>query len=625
MFLNSLFIFYKRLKPFNMYYKLINDDTKYDINNIKELNNLNNKQFVIELDISNNQLTQLPEFINEFINLQTLNCSFNKLTTLGELNLPNLQILDCGNNKLTTLGELNFPNLQELSCSSNKLTTLGELNFPNLQELYCNYNQLTTLGELNLPNLQLLYCYYNKLTTLGELNLPNLQELYCYNNKLITLVELNLSNLQKLNCYNNQLTTLGELNFPNLQILNCSNNKLTILGELNLPNLQQLYCHYNKLTTLGELNLPNLQELYCYNNKLTTLGELNLSNLQILSCTHNQLTTLGTLKLPNLQNLYCSSNKLTILGQLNLSNLQILSCKHNQLTTLGTLKLPNLQNLYCYNNELTTLGELNLPNLQILSCTHNQLTTLGELNLPNLLELNCSDNKLTTLPLWLMNIRLNYIDYDNNEIDNLPIQLIRFINRIQQGNINELNVYNDGQNIHNSSIQLTVRDSINRLSDKFREPFNLELLTNQILEDPIINCKERLIQYMSNKEEHSLLLLNFAEILWLVWMEINTFNEETQIEIKKRLNEEIQEAECMCYTGRCNRLINCLNGFSDLVEIKIQDSSQIGNVIVIVKNRLEDNNEYTINKHKEEVKKELLERGYELKTINEWIEYIQEE
>jgi Leucine-rich repeat (LRR) protein len=504
-----------------MYYKLINDDTKYSINDINQLNEIENKEFVIELVISKNSLTKLPECINDFPNLQELWCNNNKLTTLRELKLPNLQILDCSYNKLTTLGELNLPNLEIINCYDNNLSTLGELNLPNLQTLDCSYNKLTTLGTLNLPNLQILYC---------------------------------------------------------------SNNQLTTLGTLNLHNLQRLYCINNQLTTLCELNLPNLQHLYCYNNQLTTLEEFNLPNLQMLDCSDNQLTT------------------------------------------LEELILPNLQHLYCYNNQLTTLGTLNLPNLQILACSYNKLTTLGELNLPNLQRLYCSNNQLTTLPLSLMNTRLNYINYYDNEIDNLPLPLIRFINRIRQGNLNRINIYNDSQNIHNSSIQLTVKESINKLSEKFRlVKFNLEDLTKQILEDQIINCKERLVEYMSNKEEHSLLLLNFAEILWLVLQEINTFNEETQNEIKKRLNEEIQEAECMCYTGRCNRLINCLNGFSDLVEIKIQDSSQIGNVIVIVKERLEDNNEYTVNKHKEKVKKELLERGYELVTINEWIEYIQEE
>jgi Leucine-rich repeat (LRR) protein len=322
-------------------------------------------------------------------------------------------------------------------------------------------------------------------------------------------------------------------------------------------------------------------------------------------------------------------NNINELNKLENKDLLVyLNISNNQLTQLPEFinDFINLQELYCGDNQLTTLGTLKLPNLQYLYCYDNKLTTLGELNLPNLQELSCFNNKLTTLPLPLMNTRLKYINYTNNEIDNLPLPLIIFINRIRQGNLNRINVYNDSQNIHNSSIQLTVKESINKLSVKFRlVQFNLEDLTKQLLEDQIINCKERLIQYMSNKEEHSLLLLNFAEILWLVWMEINTFNSDKQLEAKKRLNEEISEAECMCYTGRCNRLINCLNGFSDLVEIKIQDSSQIGNVIVIVKEQLESKDEYSVDKHKEEVKKELLERGYGLETINEWIEYIQEE
>jgi hypothetical protein len=53
-----------------------------------------------------------------------------------------------------------------------------------------------------------------------------------------------------------------------------------------------------------------------------------------------------------------------------------------------------------------------------------------------------------------MNCRnLRYINYSNNEIDNLPIQLMKFIDRINQANINGLNIYNDGQNVHDSNIQ----------------------------------------------------------------------------------------------------------------------------------------------------------------------------
>jgi Leucine-rich repeat (LRR) protein len=435
-----------------------------------------------------------------------------------------------------------------------------------------------------------------------------------------------------LDCRFNDLTSLkGIENLKQLQILYCSNNKLTSLEPIkHLIKLKELDCMFNNLTSLeGIENLTQLQNLFCSFNKLTSLkGIENLTQLQTLFCRSNKLTSLvGIENLTQLQNLDCNKNNLTSLeGIENLTQLQYLYCNDNKITSLeGIENLTQLYTLNCSFNKIKSIKLLKkLTQLQILYCNYNQLTSLKSIKkLTQLNELDCDNNQLTSLPLSLMNCRnLRSIYYENNNIEDLPLPLLRFINRIQQGSINNINVYNDTQNIHNSSIQLTVRNSINRLSDKFRESINLDELTNYILEDSIINCKERLIEYMANKEEHSILLLNFAEILWLVWQEINEFEADTQIEAKKRLNEEIKEADCMCYTGRCNRLVNCLVGFSDLVEIKIQDSSQIGNIIVIVKERLGD--EYTVDKHKEEVKKELLERGYDLETINEWIEYIQE-
>jgi hypothetical protein len=71
-----------------------------------------------------------------------------------------------------------------------------------------------------------------------------------------------------------------------------------------------------------------------------------------------------------------------------------------------------------------------------------------------------------------------------------------------------------------------------------------------------------------------------------------------------------------------NRVINCLNGFSPFVNINIKDSEQIGNIIILVKNKLELTGVYTIEQHKTEVEKELLERNYDVETIKTWLEYI---
>ncbi len=47
-----------------------------------------------------------------------------------------------------------------------------------------------------------------------------------------------------------------------------------------------------------------------------------------------------------------------------------------------------------------------------------------------------------------------------------------------------------------------------------------------------------------------------------------------------------------------------------------------GNIIILVKNKLELTGTYTVEQHKIEVEKELLERNYDLETIKTWLEYI---
>ena len=71
-----------------------------------------------------------------------------------------------------------------------------------------------------------------------------------------------------------------------------------------------------------------------------------------------------------------------------------------------------------------------------------------------------------------------------------------------------------------------------------------------------------------------------------------------------------------------NRDNNCLNGFSPLVVINIKYREQIGNIIILVKNKLESTEVYTIEQHKIEVEKELFEQNYNIETIKTWLEYI---
>jgi hypothetical protein len=80
---------------------------------------------------------------------------------------------------------------------------------------------------------------------------------------------------------------------------------------------------------------------------------------------------------------------------------------------------------------------------------------------------------------------------------------------------------------------------------------------------------------------------------------------------------------CKCFTGRISRLVNCLNGFNDNIKINISDNEQIGNIIILIKNKLIAENNYDLETHKRLVKINLLEKEYELNIIEEWLEYCE--
>src|SRR6266849_5033220 len=132
----------------------------------------NEQGYVIELDLSQLNITQFPEELRELTHLERLNLSGNQLTQIApeELGqLSNLQHLDLHKNQLTQipaeLGQLS--NLQHLDLYENQITQIpaemGQLT--NLQNLDLSSNQLTQIPpELGqLTNLQNLHLHKNQL------------------------------------------------------------------------------------------------------------------------------------------------------------------------------------------------------------------------------------------------------------------------------------------------------------------------------------------------------------------------------------------------------------------------------------------------------------------------------
>ncbi len=396
--------------------------------------------------------------------------------------------------------------------------------------------------------------------------------------------------IKDLNLSYNQLTELPN-EIGNLAQLNClvlSSNKLTQLPREigQLTRLTHLYLSYNQLTQLPKEigNLTQLTHLYLHNNQLTELPR-EIGNL-------TQLT-----------HLYLHNNQLTELPK-----------------EIGNLT--QLTELYLYNNQLTQLPKEigNLTQLTYLYLSSNQLTQLPKEigNLTQLTELDLYNNQLTQLPTEIGNLtQLTTLVLRRNPIENTLNPIIQRLLQRMQNKTNQKSIYSDTQNVHSSSIQQSVKVGVHALMNYYNPEHVLTYLDWIELDK---KTKEIITEYMDCKDVHTMLDITFKELFIAIVIEMESLSNDLQKEIKQRLNEEMQESECKCFTGRISRLVNCLSGYSDKVKIQISESEEIGNIISVI---LEKRGIKTTETLKEEVSVALKERGYIETTINKWVKYIE--
>tara|TARA_B100002052_G_C15623428_1_gene480734 strand:+ start:48 stop:551 length:504 start_codon:yes stop_codon:yes gene_type:complete len=148
------------------------------------------------------QLTYVPDnnFEQALINMgydDVLDDSVitSNINTVTQLILSYYEIQD-----LTGIED--FQNLDSLDCSNNNLTELDLSQNINLNHLSCYNNwELVELDVSQNINLLTLWCYNNLLTELDISNNVNLNSFYCFNNGL---TELDVSqNVNLENCLNN--------------------------------------------------------------------------------------------------------------------------------------------------------------------------------------------------------------------------------------------------------------------------------------------------------------------------------------------------------------------------------------------------------------------------------------
>ena len=449
--------------------------------------------------------------------------------------------------------------------------------------------------------------------------------------------------------------------FTSLVFLDISMNKIKSISKeiVELKNLKVFKADHNTITCIPYyfFDLTELTEISIKNNKIKTLPIKikKLKNLQSLDVSANcirdipreisHLTELTYLRLSlnKITDIPSEIGKLTKLTFLNLSynkiiyippeignlkeliNIYMIGCKVLRIPD-EIQNLVNLEILQLSGNLIDIIPDVigNLTNLKCLYLNHNIVSYFPNQiqNLVNLEELYINNNRIVEFPTYVINFRrLIDFKFENSPFIFIPPQVYRFI-RLLDINDTNLPFYNDDQNIHDNTIQKCVKNSIINITSR-KIDIDEDKIMDSIYNDHIltIKTKQLLVDFSDSNDYHSVLLITFKELLLHVWCLIETH--EYKNEIKQILNTEIEDAECKCFTGRLTRLLNCLNGFSELVEIKIADAQQIGIIILLIKNNLMSTEEYTPEKHKKLVIEELKSRGFQDDVINEWVQYIE--
>jgi Leucine-rich repeat (LRR) protein len=329
-----------------------------------------------------------------------------------------------------------------------------------------------------------------------------------------------------------------------------------------------------------ELNLSlNLTEI--------PLEVFTLINLQILNLRNNKISIIPKeIKyLTNLQILNLTSNKILIIPEeiKYLTNLQVLFLSNNKISVIPTeIKyLTNLQKLNLGNNKISTIPEeiKYLINLQVLCLGNNKISTIPEeiKYLTNLQYLYLNNNNISMIPIEITNCRrLIYFYVIHNPIEEIDIRITRFIERMN--NYRNHGLFGDTQNIHLSSIQQSTNKSINNLMKDTITVSKEDLIKELVLLNP--KCLDQLIEYLEVTDVHSILLINFEDLFLRIFQRIILSEHKTELLI--RLDDEMSDSICKCFTGRLTRLVNVLVGYSDDIEINISDSERISVIILSV-------------------------------------------
>ncbi|OHT14499.1 hypothetical protein TRFO_15170 [Tritrichomonas foetus] len=249
---------------------------------------INTNCYLNRLFIDSNKLVEFPQsFYDNCTGLEHLSASFNKLRELKPFNFPRLHFIDLSFNDLTEIPDsfMKCSILSEINLSFNKLTDLPKSLAACRKMMFVtlNGNEFITLPRciLGFSQIKTLCLAKNKLTalpgSLGAFYFLKTLDLSCNHFQIFPELIGNLRGLRFLSLSHNAISEIPEnFRFPeNLINLDFSFNLLTKF-DFELPSATSINLDYNLLTTF-DFNLAKKAHFLSLNN-----NQINFNFIQTL-------------------------------------------------------------------------------------------------------------------------------------------------------------------------------------------------------------------------------------------------------------------------------------------------------------------------------------------------------
>ena len=288
---------------------------------------------ITDIEIFDNTAVTNLKGIEFFTYLETLDCSYDNISSLNLRNNKSLRFLNCEYNNLSSLNLTYNPNLETLFCEGNNLSSLNVSSNPELCDLRLSGNPISSLNLANNPILNTLDCSSTKISTLNIGANPDLAWINCFE----------CENLSSLNVTKN----------PMLEYLDAGCTKISSINVTKNSNLKYLGLSSTSISSLNVKNNSQLEELDCSCTILTSIDVSKNTALSYLDVTETSISSLNVSNCKNLECLYCGFTNISSLNISNNRKLKTLDVRDTNINTVDISAAPQLLTDYVGTKEVS--------------------------------------------------------------------------------------------------------------------------------------------------------------------------------------------------------------------------------------------------------------------------------